>query len=197
MRKVLILLTALALVAGFSTISYAGISGTPHDFSSATGPNPLYRFSDQICVICHAPHNATPGDEPLWNHTLSTATYAVYTSSTMSQTPGQPGGYSKLCLSCHDGTVALDSFGGAAGGTFISGTYNLGSDLSDDHPISITYADAYAQGGFFSDTSLAPAVLFGGLVECASCHEPHDYTFSDFLRESNTGSQLCIRCHNK
>jgi len=44
----------------------------------------------------------------LWNHQMSSVTnYIVYTSPTLKAVVGQPDGSSRLCLSCHDGTVAL------------------------------------------------------------------------------------------
>jgi hypothetical protein len=82
----------------------------------------------EICIFCHTPHGGTPGVDPAWNRKLSNAVYTTYTSSSLSaldilgrnasgvpltQTgqpvPGlsQPGGSSKLCLSCHDGTLAI------------------------------------------------------------------------------------------
>jgi len=62
----------------------------------------------------------------------------------MDSTPGQPDGVSKLCLSCHDGTVALDSYGGVNGSTIITGSALLGTDLSTSHPISMKYDAALA-----------------------------------------------------
>jgi hypothetical protein len=82
----------------------------------------------EICIFCHTPHGGTPGVEPAWNRKLSNAVYTTYTSSSLSALdilgrnasgvpltqPGQPlpglsqpGGSSKLCLSCHDGTLAI------------------------------------------------------------------------------------------
>ncbi|MFZ5049387.1 hypothetical protein ACOY49_26805, partial [Klebsiella pneumoniae] len=60
------------------------------------------------CIFCHAPHNVQPNILPLWDHGLSSQSYVTYTSSTYNAGPGTPGaGSSKLCLSCHDGTVAV------------------------------------------------------------------------------------------
>ena len=67
---------------------------------------------------------------PLWNHKVTTATYTLYSSPTLKATLSQPTHYgSKLCLSCHDGTVALDSFGGNTGTTFIDSSNSVGTDL--------------------------------------------------------------------
>src|ERR1035438_10544635 len=79
---------------------------TKHNLS-ISGPGSLRSSTESdICIFCHAPHNTT-GEGPLWNHELSHATYTPYTSSTLKAAVDQPTGASKLCLSCHDGTVAL------------------------------------------------------------------------------------------
>ncbi|MCF6169584.1 MAG: cytochrome c3 family protein [Bacteroidales bacterium] len=201
--KTLIKLFAVVTLAFTVQLSMGQISGTKHDFSTK-GWNP----SGEICIVCHTPHNAITGAEPLWNHELSTATYTVYSSSTMDATPGQPNGNSKLCLSCHDGTVAIDNFGGATGGSqFIGGNKNLGTDLSNDHPISFTYDAALAgtDGGLFDPTTtnsglggtITADMLFANEMQCASCHDVHDDTNGDFLVMSNAASALCLTCHNK
>jgi hypothetical protein len=216
MRKFLVLFLALAFVAGFSTASLAVISGSVHDFS--TNPN----TGGQICVVCHAPHNvATPVIPPLWNHEITTATYIVYDSPTLDAGPlGQPSGSTLLCLSCHDGTVAVDSFGGATGTQFISGPSNLGTDLSNDHPISFTYDTALAatDGGLF-DPSVTDVTIGSGeftatgtiqevmlqddQLQCAACHDVHnDFVAGGIqgqplLKISKASSAICLACHNK
>lgn len=189
------------------------ISGSPHDFSSlgwSQGPS----GSGEICAPCHTPHNAdtTVTDAPLWNHAVTTATYALYSSATLDAAPSDPAGVAKLCLSCHDGTVALDSFGGATGSTFLSGASNLGTDLSEDHPVSFTYDTslAAADGGLVDPAGdgdgdpstvgmVAPYLpLYGGLLTCGSCHDVHNAGLGEsLLYVSNAGSALCLRCHTK
>ena len=39
--------------------------------------------------------------------------------------------------------------------------------------------------------------LFGGKVQCASCHDPHNNVNEPFLTKTNDGSQLCFTCHLK
>lgn len=121
-------------VAGFALAAGTTIVGTDHDFSSAG-------WSDgEICKPCHTPHNAMAEaiSSRLWNHELSVSAY------TLNGHDSQPAGgqadmdrVSRLCLSCHDGTVALDSFGGASGTSFIGGKGNLSADLSNDHPVGL------------------------------------------------------------
>ncbi len=140
----------------------ASITTTKHNLSSS-GPGTVKATTEtQICVFCHTPHHAIAGVLPLWNHTLSSATYTVPSSSdpswtTLLSTPqNPPDGDSRLCLSCHDGTVAIGSVvnlggqpktipmqGVTAGGTMPSGTSGyIGTDLSGHHPVSIEVDNA-------------------------------------------------------
>ena len=196
-------LFSLLLLAVFA-VGYGQIANSAHDFSGTI-------WSDgNICVACHTPHHGdlTVPEAPLWNHEVTTATYQLYSGSTMDATPGQPDGESKLCLSCHDGTVALDSYGGATGSTMMTGDGLLGTDLRNDHPISFTYDDALATAdGSLYEPSTATSglgatidadLLFSGKLQCASCHDVHNEgNKGKLLRISNAGSALCLTCHNK
>jgi predicted CXXCH cytochrome family protein len=201
----LFLIVAGLLLAGVLTISLYGgkvqaasIVGSPHDLSGrGWGTN-------EICIFCHTPHNAkSPQLVPLWNHASTAATFTLYSSSTLNAVPGQPSNNSKACLSCHDGTVALDSYGARTGTNFISGGALLGTDLSNDHPISFTYdaALATADGALVTPANASQVVagipLYTAKVECASCHDVHNPANGDFLRFSNAGSALCLKCHIK
>jgi predicted CXXCH cytochrome family protein len=201
----IITLLILTLSASAS-ISYAEITGSAHDFSRETWAE------GQICLPCHTPHFATGDDDaPLWNHETTTATYTLYNRSTLDTVTGQPTGVSKLCLSCHDGTVAIDSFGGRSGSIFIDSDFNLGTDLSDDHPISFVFDDGLAtQDGELFPPSSTPSgipglngtiqtdMLVNNSVECSSCHDVHNTNdFDALLVKSNDGSALCLTCHNK
>ena len=189
------LLIALAVPAA------AQITGTAHDLSGRGWG------TTEICIFCHTPHGGQTGlAAPLWNHATTTATYQLYTSavsSTFNATPGQPGDISKLCLSCHDGTVAVDSFGGTTGANFIAAGANLGTDLQQDHPVGFTYdaALAAADTGLITPASATQVVagipLFATKLECASCHNVHSNTNAPFLRASNAASALCLKCHLK
>jgi len=216
-KKLFIFFSVLALLAGFSGISIAGLQGSVHDFSG-------FAFAGgQICLPCHTPHNAQSDAAPLWNHELSTATYNLYSSPSMQATVNQPTGASKLCLSCHDGTVAVDSFGGQSGTVFIdafNADANLTTDLSNDHPISFVYDTALAtsdgalfdpatttvtigSGSFTRTGSIADVMLANNVLQCQSCHSVHNdfvagTAISDaLLKISIGGSQLCLTCHNK
>ena len=180
-----------------------GITGTAHDFSGRG-----WNTAGEICVVCHTPHNANTTDSVLWNHELTAATFTMYTAFALDRTDRDAqspelGGPSKLCLSCHDGTIAIDNYGPAGTSTdFITGDKNLTTDLSDDHPIGIKYPDATSGIVGYHDASLiTPLKLTNWAgedrVECSSCHEPHNDSYTNFLRLSNAGSALCLKCHDK
>ena len=187
--------------------------------------------ADEICIFCHAPHtngritlptdgSVVAADAPLWNHAITTATFIPYTSTTMNAVPGQPNGTSKLCLSCHDGTIALEAYGKATTGThfiydskFGTGSKVIGTDLTNDHPISFVYDDALvaADGELRATTStIIPGInsVVGtiaeklldrnGVLQCTSCHDVHNTAgINKLLKVNNTGSALCLTCHNK
>ncbi|MEW5734335.1 MAG: cytochrome c3 family protein [Thermodesulfobacteriota bacterium] len=205
-------LTAMAMFATvlFCGSALANLTGSAHDFKAAAWSG------NKICDPCHVPHKAdiTEQNAPLWNHQLTThSPYQVYSSATLTAPVGQPGGISKLCLSCHDGTVALDSFGGATGSTMLSPNDEgyIGTDLRGGHPISFTYDDALAANDgelYFPTTTssglgktVAVDMLFAGKMECASCHDPHrsdeSPDNSPMLKKTNISSALCLTCHNK
>ncbi len=226
MRKVLII--SLAIVAAAGMVSAQTVVGTSHDLSS-TGPGAQTNV-DRVCVFCHTPHQATlaAGQDPLWNHSISAvASYGVYDSVTMNASPADIGGatigtasVSNLCMSCHDGTVAVHTLyndpnevasvtisagGNVTSGGLITGDPNVGNDMTDDHPINFLYdsALAIADGGLVTPDSTTSVdaggnvPLFGGTVQCASCHDPHDNTFAPFLVVTNQSSALCTTCHIK
>jgi predicted CXXCH cytochrome family protein len=207
----LLMLTLTSAAIGQTAGS--GIASTPHDPRIWS----FFSVEQQICVMCHAPHNAgTVG--PLWNHQMSVASYTLYASPTMNATVGAPGGVSKLCLSCHDGTIAITAYGGYdPGAAYAMGApTSLGIDLSNDHPTGITYNSTLASndgaladpattsvtvGGVKQKTgSIAAVMLSAGKVECSSCHDVHNkytVTYKGLLKVSMTGSALCMVCHQK
>ena len=148
-------------------------------------------------------------DAPLWNHQTTAATFTLYASSTTNAVIGQPDASSKLCLSCHDGTIALENFGATTTGThFITGVYNIGTGLNNDHPVSFTYdaALATADGGLRNPATyasglggtIATDMLIGGKLQCASCHDVHNKTgLPKLLIKTNGISALCLTCHIK
>jgi predicted CXXCH cytochrome family protein len=158
-------------------------------------------------VFCHTPHSSDVDLKPLWNRHLSAQIYSVYGSTTFNGGAQQPGERSKLCLGCHDGTVAL---GQTVANDLIptrgsmSPRSLLGTDLRNDHPIGFELVDdgQLVSTLFQSPPSTRdPAVkLVAGRVECTTCHEPHMYNIDAvagaFLVRSNTQSMLCLSCHD-
>jgi predicted CXXCH cytochrome family protein len=215
MKKLFVVLIAMVFMAGFGGIAMAAdIVGSLHDFSSggAAGQGQGLNASGEICNTCHSPHSpsdATAG--PLWDHAVTTETFTQYAdpggSMDATDLTATVGAVSKLCLSCHDGSVAIDAFGGDPGvPTLLTGTANVTNDLSNDHPISFTYDTALANAdGELADPVSLDEVIVGNLplfeqsgkMECATCHNAHDGAATSFLRVPNTNSDLCTSCHNK
>ena len=205
--RILILLaagTALATQAGAAGIGQSkhnlSVSGLGRITASANAGN----ASSEVCIFCHTPHTA--GKAALWNRQDSTTSYTPYSSSTVKAAIGQPTGVSKLCLSCHDGTVALGQVRSrttpiamkSMAATIPQGPNNLGTDLSDDHPISFNYDASLvaANGQLANPTTLNRVHLDAkGQVQCTSCHDPHSDQFGKFLVMDNTGAALCQTCH--
>jgi len=182
----------------------------------------------EICVFCHTPHSGNTA-APLWNKTSSVQSYDTYTSDVLAGLvyPGaeNPNSHvkTKICLSCHDGTIALGSlvnlpYGvstqipmqGTAGADVTYGMPKtaagyIGLNLKDDHPVAIKH-DSLIDTELVNGGAVGAAVRLytaagnnvnanGNYVECTSCHEPHNNEFGNFLVESNDGSALCIQCH--
>src|SRR3990167_9118394 len=162
---ILILVIFLASTASLDSATIInpdvpGVTGTKHNLS-IYGPGSVVATSTtEICVFCHTPHFAQPST-PLWNKQDTGNTYTIYTTGTItSNTLGQPTGSSRLCLSCHDGTIAIGSLLNAPGavlaqtlsmagiepstGAILStSAANVGTDISNDHPISFLYSSSY------------------------------------------------------
>jgi predicted CXXCH cytochrome family protein len=176
--KRVVTLAALAVIIGAAP-AYAQntsvIAGGPHDLSAGSALRTTNAaINGQTCVFCHTPHGGSISI-PLWNRNApSGAAYQLYTSSTMSSntTAAQvASGVTGACMSCHDGTIAVDVLAGLNGLPFGAavaftkqstakstysnagtGTSNvmsgglpfLGTDLRNDHPVAIVYETARA-----------------------------------------------------
>jgi predicted CXXCH cytochrome family protein len=169
-------LVAGAALTVLSTAVVAGIADTKHNLSSAGLGTQANSFSgtDEICVFCHTPHGAdTSASVPLWNRVLEdtpATTYDTYDALGTTTLDGEVttvGSVSIACLSCHDGTQAMNVMINAPGsgnydpaGFTLAGTWtgnastatpvgslayatasivNIGTDLKNDHPIGIQY----------------------------------------------------------
>ena len=218
MKNVTRITLSIAAGALFLTAAavQAGIIGSPHDFSGETWST---RPGDPntVCSVCHTPHHADPNLGPLWNHTSSGGGFTMYTEATApgysmkTDVDATPAPSSLACLSCHDGTVAVNSYGGSIQGSpyVLTNSANLTKDLSHTHPISFTYDNSLValdqwlydpdstqvtppvgqgSGPFVSanDMSINGFLLNGNhRLECSSCHDVHNQEGSPYNLQSN------------
>ena len=197
----------MALTTTAAAQDMSKVENTPHNLANVDVWGVVLP-QNRVCLPCHISHNAILDDagqsQALWNHAMTEQTFQMYTTSTGNPV-AQPEGASKLCLSCHDGATALDSFGNNEG--FFNNVLippdrpsNLGTDLRDDHPIGVEYPPPDLLG--YKDKSTftgVRVVTIDGVdrVECTSCHDAHDNTFGMFLLQTVEGSALCKECHDK
>ncbi len=184
------------------------VADSSHNLTEILGDN------GQSCEYCHLLFQPEGGESPKWNHTPSQVSfYNVYDSRTMDVIPQDLGNIptaemniSQICLSCHDGTIAIESRHNFLGGiTFVTGDALIGVDLTNDHPVNFIYDTGLAA----IDKDLVPPAstnsvdeegqipLFAGKLQCSSCHDVHDNTNPPFLVKDNAGSALCLSCHKK
>jgi len=174
------------------------ITGSPHDLSLKAG--------GEVCKFCHTSHNAST-DGPLWAWELQPKPYVLYESVSLEARVDQPDGNSLLCLGCHDGSIVVEKQR-TTQPTRVDWQNNLGTDLSDDHPISFVYDSSLAAedhelfmpefsrsaAGGTIQTELLDA---NGKVQCTSCHDAHDNSLGQFLRIDNSSGDLCQTCHDR
>lgn len=241
-----ILLVSSMVTAGINPGT--GIKATSHDLSSTSGKGNSYGAGtaadptlDRICIYCHAPHHTLKTADataagisyyPLWNHQLSSiASYTPYSnglngtasditdlSHKLNHTAGQPGGVSKLCLSCHDGSVSVNQYGYSPASSRHNGTaaglldatsaYGIGiaGNLQNHHPIGFNYASVASVDDEIADptTPLNTILtindaLWAGRMECTTCHDVHNTKNEGekFLWASDANSKFCLTCHVK
>ncbi len=159
-----------------------GVNGSVHDMNmyfAATSDE-----FGRVCVFCHTPHNSqvdplAPGElVPLWNHEFSAQNWDPYVwyipENTLLPITDPLVGPSRLCMSCHDGVVAIDqhgptrSFSDISSGAVLIGNRAIGrhGDLTDDHPIGFDYTEALALRNFQADGTVLP------LGELAEIQQP-------------------------
>jgi predicted CXXCH cytochrome family protein len=201
LKKDSLMKTSFAKVAGglallaVSSVAMASVVNTKHNLgaTNVAGFSNHTTATTEICIFCHTPHG---GDQtttaPIWNRATGTATYIRFSSLgrlTFDAKEAPIGAVSAACLSCHDGTQAMDAVINSSGsdsvytqdtgagngswsqgramgnGSFAgaNGAWNgvnpargdmvyLGTDLSNDHPISMQYGG----GGISTTTPAGP-----------------------------------------
>ncbi len=199
--------------------SQTSIRNTKHNLST-TGTGTIKASSEtEICIFCHTPHSKQATTQ-LWNRQPTTATYTLYSSDYLTSisysAPNQPNAKSKLCLSCHDGTIAIGTVyntrgSGTSGTISMTGGVttmpagspgNIGTNLANDHPVGYLYEPAKDNQLVSRTFPWNTAVKLdpdasNGRVECHTCHNAHNNQFTSFLRMSNANAGLCTHCHNK
>jgi len=199
--------------------SFAAAQTTPtadvlgmHNLTQSSGAS-IYSRGSLGCTFCHAPHSGLGGVTPLWNQALSKSNYVPYTSSTYHErgkTQPTLGVTSSLCLSCHDGTVAVGE-SAAYGKLPVTGRLNpidsFGTTLTGSHPFSLVtplkdapnLVASLVSSGKTADPTGA-VKLIKGSVECTSCHDPHvqniDKIAQNFLVRDSSNGQICLACHD-
>jgi len=194
MNRIIVLVIAAGLVVTIlSEWAPAGIEGSKHDLSNKAWSG------GETCGACHSPHSAVPPKAaPLWNANADlTRTFGSAIGKT-----AQPGSSTRMCVRCHDGTVARDTVTGVIKARFINkqhpGLFSAGHGRTD-HPVGVKYPQF--DKGFRAETSVlagGEVQLPNGRVECISCHDPHNQSGNPFmLVMSNARSALCLKCHRK
>lgn len=248
LKKILLAGFMAGTMAAFVPVAHASIIGSSHDFSSSGSAGAYSQMGiatfgsgssayNNPCQVCHIPHKAADptavGGAPLWNHAIATnaATKYVTYDNAGSAHFNSLGlgaltlGSSVACLSCHDGSIAINqsygktTFNGNGGvgtnapswsievydpgtGKFDSG----GNYLTRMHPIGVSYSQAAAVDSDLVPVSSLPySRMLKGVnqtVECASCHDIHrtigaSATSTDNLIVDVNNAALCLTCHNK
>lgn len=191
---------------------------TRHNLSVSGSGTIRAATEQQLCVFCHTPHVPKQyAAEQLWNRPATAAEYTLYSSDYLTSlgydAPDQPNPRSKLCLSCHDGTIAIGAVLNNQGTTPIlmendvttmpEGSAGfIGTSLANDHPVGYRYNTAkdpelVDRGWPWNTPVRLDPDHPSGTVECMSCHDPHDDAFGSFLRMSNNDAALCTFCHQK
>jgi hypothetical protein len=129
-----------AFVAGSAM---AGIANTKHNLGTtqpSAANNSTTDGTGEICIFCHTPHGGDTGAAvPLWNKRLTSATFTTYDdlgTSTLDAGILDVGSVSLACLTCHDGTQAIDNIrnNGGSGLFDASGGGDLGLTWTWDSP---------------------------------------------------------------
>ena len=202
----------------------SNVADTVHNLS-VSGPGEIKSESEtEVCKFCHIPHTAVV-PKPLWGHKLSEeANYRVpkiKKGRKGEQASPQPDGSTRLCLSCHDGTIALGDISGEPRLIKMRGKQKLaagrkgylGTDLSGSHPVSFKVTDdehGFGEGDDGRDMGIKSLSVIKsdrqvrlddeGKMQCTTCHDPHSDKYyipgkvPRFWVKPSVG-ELCLTCH--
>lgn len=205
MKRTCALALTLALALAPDQAAGGDLDRSKHNLS-VSGPGAVKSTSEQrTCAFCHVAHSGQPGGD---NRPDSGAQHLTSRGRGLSLRLGTTvGGSSRMCLSCHDGTIAVGKLrkgrearmmGTDAGGRLgAASRSNLGLDLSGSHPVSFRpdRTPKLREPHFGDKVRLDKR----GQVQCTSCHDPHveehDAQTRKFLVKGNRGGALCLSCH--
>jgi len=165
-----ILLAAVALLGMSTGIAMAtqgdpgtGVLGSVHDMRGKQVGAVDLGGNDRVCAFCHTPHHAYQGSNPsdyypLWSRQLDSTQFTPYVSSTINASDWASDiaiGPTRLCMSCHDGSIAPDQHYGVNGTANGLTESNAGFNdpnwfagpgvgggaarLTNDHPVGFNY----------------------------------------------------------
>jgi hypothetical protein len=240
MKKILLASAILALTASVASAQFAGPTATTpragvlnsvHDmrgYTTGVTDTTVGGIDQQrVCAFCHTPHHALADTGngpapieylPLWSHEINTLTFNGYQSTTLQSTAYGSDilvGPSRLCMSCHDGTVAIDTHYTQSGSSKLTndqfnnpgvgwGANGGGGDLTNDHPVGFDY-NAVA-GATTQDTPVAMTSTSDGYINPSSVqfkNRPSGapaVTIADRLYKplgtSTVGIMTCATCHD-
>jgi predicted CXXCH cytochrome family protein len=175
---------------------------TCHDFAGASHElaaqrhDPMLRNGLRPADLCIQCHNSVEQSRKAMHPAAMGRAHVTSAMTTRGASPGSPlDTETRLCLSCHDGTMAVDVGIGNDG--------DRGSHAGS-HPVGIAYANGAATGqpnatvGFGELRPVAKLNsrlrLFNRQVGCGTCHSPFS-SEKGLLVMSNHRSQLCLSCH--
>lgn len=225
--RLLVAVTIGLLLAGVAQIAAQTVIGSRHDLSTSGFSDQACAF----CHTPHGANTdvIAPLWNRFVDLTTVFITYQSATMDTSPGQPTLT--ISGICLGCHDGTISMVVVNGITGSTKHDlvnapgpgGTPDTsswpncrnchgeiygdppafwqGTDLSNDHPITMTYPTPAQDAQFRTPPDLnlgwSDVAFFDGRIECPTCHDVHDPTISPFLVKPNIASQLCLTCHIK
>lgn len=239
MEKKLVAVVALAGLTLGGTLAYGvdytadgqGIVGSKHDMNKLPDAGVTQDGQGRVCAFCHTPHHKLADGNltynPLWSHTISNELgWKMYQSVTFDGYAKKADdplvGPSRLCMSCHDGIIAVDqhygtTYAGTASNAKLSGdgflqiAVGYDKDLSNDHPIGFDLKGLGGPSGTdpgirdqlrtTNQKLVNKTVVDMGFKDgdkswmtCASCHDVHnrDNTDTAFLYDKQAGSAFCL-----
>jgi predicted CXXCH cytochrome family protein len=195
LKDLMLLFFVHGLLFIFSGAASAGIIGSKHDFSGEK-----WNEEGKVCQSCHYQSTADMETSLLWNKGMAAGQYTLYNRTNTKGAQESPGSITKFCLSCHDGTTAIER------NNPISRKAKTGTVLDHEHPVSVRWIHQNNNGNLncpnchgIHDASIKSELpFFSGYLECATCHDIHNKTgYPKLLRKPQQNSELCLHCHNK